>query len=300
MAVTLVDTGSTDSPPAYTDDENTMYLQSREPSRSGSTRSTREVWKGATAAALEFYLERVNDPLISDISTSQNGAAMEVSITWTVDLVASDGDEEPQEGVVWSWDFIEIPTPIAAHPYFQQTYVDGSGEIIEDEIARCEAAIKRGRPYTASGAYKWYTARYYALRMAGVEEYNQHGVELRKSYSTSDDGELDDAHSGTGLVSLIAGTGAPAKVRKALEKLKKIKGYGSNDPSSVEFDAASFEFLKRTPSCSYNTTADNDRVDVVESWLGVQQWSFVLYPSGDDAPADRERWDPIGEVEADA
>lgn len=303
MGLTLVVEGSSASPAAHTDDQNTMYLESREPSRSGSDSQTVDLWNGSITAARELYSMYESHSLVDGIALTQNGQKGAVRITWGVSF--TEGEEPEDDPYVdpdaevseWSWGFIEVPAPLAAHPYFQEAYSD-TGEVIEDEIARCDAAIKRGRPYTASGVYAEWTKRYYALRIAGVEEWIQYGVELVRTHAVNNVIDAQKAHDGVGKVYGIGGVAAnqahvpniPQDVVDAIKAIDRIQDYSSAAPDDYNLTPASFEFVKRPPQCAYSVIGDAIRYDITESWVGLAKWSAVIYPDG--------TWDPQGSVEA--
>lgn len=279
---------------AFAASENTVVLVSREPGRSGPQQQTIDVWEGSTAAIREQYDEYQTNSLVSNIGVTQNGSMSTLRITWSVsftegEIPEDDPNADDTDGKTWTWDFVEIPTPLAAHPYFQTSYIPASGEIIEDEIARCDSFIKRGRQYTASGAYADWVSRYYALRMAGVEEWIQYGVELRKNYTSDVLLDAQTAHEGVGQVFQIAAMGVPADVLETLNVLQKIDSYTTALPTSYVLTPALFEYVKRPPSCGYSSVSSQPRFDIMETWIGVQEWSAVIYPGGS--------WDPQGETE---
>ncbi|MCP4528933.1 MAG: hypothetical protein GY833_23940 [Aestuariibacter sp.] len=286
MAVTKIVDPSAESPAVSTDDGNTMYLTSREPAMSDNQTQTAEVWSGTRAAALEMYEEYKENSLIKNMRIVQNGGKSDLNVLWSVDFTEGETPEPDADNVItWDWDFIEIPTPLAAHEYFQAAYIPASGELIEDEIARADSAIKRGRSFAASGAYADWVNRYYALRMAGVEEWMQYGIEISKSYSTDDIDVAKEAHQGVGEAGLMATVSAPADVVTAISELQRIESYGTSSPTSAVFAPSKFEFVKRPPKSTYSLINNtNPRFDIVETWLGVAKWSAVIYPGGS--------WDP--------
>jgi len=291
MSVTYIETPSAASPPLATDDGNTMYLVSRLLSRQGATRATVDTWEGSKAAADEMYEDYKNHALVSSITTAQNGGKKSVTLTWPVEFTdgafPGEGDVD-ESGDVWSMSFIEVPTPLVAHEYFQTAYVEGSGEIIEDEIARCESALKRGRSYVASGEYKEYVSRYYALRVAGVEEYMQFGVELRRTFTSTDVNEITAIPATMGQVVAIANIGAPAAMVSVINAITRIANYTTSDPSTVQFENAAFEFLHRPPDLTLEGDDVEPKWSSVDSWWGLAKWSKVIYPGG--------TWDPQGEM----
>jgi len=295
MSLNIVTEGSTASPAAHTDDENTVYLRSREPAMSGGDSQTVDVWNGSTAAIRELYRMYRPNPLIASMGITQNGEKSDLRITWGVDFTdgeepQDDPDVEPVDEIAeWSWNFIEVPTPLAAHPYFQTAYVTEAAEELEDAIARCDAAIKRGRKFTASGDYAQWVSRYYALRMAGVEEWIQYGVELVRTHTVDNVIDAQKTHIGVGMAFDIAGTNAPQDVVDAINAIDRIEEFKSAHPSDFKMERASFEFVKRAPNCAYSTIQGNPRFDITETWVGLAQWSAVLYPNGS--------WDPTGDVE---
>jgi len=291
---TYITDGSLDSPPKITGEDDAMYLQTRTPSRSGSEPRTVDVWKGHIDAARDMYDEYFSNGQVSDITMSPDKATGTVTITWSTSFTDGAAPEPPDQDTAettgWTVSLIEVPTPLAAHPYFQAAYVAESGELIEDEIARCEMAIKRGRQYVAAGVYKEWVKRYYGLRMAGVEEWTQYGVEVSHTYITDLDATAGTVFENTGKVVQAAALGMPISLEKAIDKLQRITiaDNPNSDPTQQPREAAAFEFLARPPDVGYSESDDGNTWDITESWWGLSQWSTVITIEG--------TWDPQGEV----
>jgi hypothetical protein len=218
------------------------------------------------------------------------GRKATLSVQWSTaifaDFATPEDDPDAEDPDVWSVREIEIPTSLAAHPYFQVPYFPESGELVEDEIARADLAIKRGRAYAAAGVYADYVKRYYALRMAGVEEWPQYGVEVSRRYKVT---QLADAVASTanvGLVLQAANVGMPADVLAVINNLPKIVAYENANPDTYQLERNKFEFVVRPPAISYSVNNGNPVFDITATFLGVQQWSKVIYPGG--------TWDPDG------
>jgi len=291
MAVTTIIDGSAASPAVSTDDGNTVVLRSREPSRSGDKTQTVDVWEGTTAAILEFFEEMNTHRLIDSITPTQNGGKATLRIVWSVLFTAGetpddDPDADEDEGEEWGTDFIEIPTPLAAHPYFQTSYVEGAGSIIEDEIARCDSAIKRGRTYTPNGPYADWVGRYYALRMAGVEEWTQYGIAVSRRFTTDNRADAVATVDDMGQVIAAAQIGMPQSVRAVIDNVPKILDYATALPSSHNLIRGDFEFVQRPPQIMTSIVNNVERYDITLTWWGVARWSAVIYPGG--------TWDPTG------
>jgi len=288
MAVTTIIDGSAASPAVSTDDGNTVVLMSREPSRSGSNTQTVDTWEGTTAAILEYFAELSENSLITDINVTQNGGKATLRATWRA--INIDGDTpEPEDGDEWGMDFIEIPTPLAAHPYFQKAYVEGSGVLIEDEIARADSAIKRGRSFTASGIWADWAARYYALRMAGVEEWTQYGVSVSRKFTAEKPADAKRSTDDMGVVIAAENIGMPSSLLAAINNIPRIDRYDSADPASYQIERGGFEFVERPPQIAISAVNTIERFDITATWWGLAEWSAVIYPEGS--------WDPIGDTE---
>lgn len=290
MALTIVTTPS--GGVSYTDNGNTVYLEKREPSRSGARRETTDTWGGSSAAIRAMYARLSLNRMAESMRIAQNGAASTLTVTWPVDAFSG---ETPQDDGIdeadadrWSLSPIEIPTALAAHPYFQTGYEPGAGAIIEDGIAAADLSISNGEPHIADGAYKDYTSRYYALRMAGVEEWPQLGVQISRSFNTTELGEIAAVMDTVNQVVQVGAIAPPAGILAAIAALKKIDSYESSDPATYVLIANAFEWLHRPPDITLNMAGDVDRYNVRDMWWGVWKWSAVLYPGG--------TWDPQGEV----
>jgi len=287
---------SPDSPPRIAGDPDKMVLVTRKPSRSGAQQQTVDVWEGVLPAAWETFQFYFNHPSVDSISLDPTGQKGAVTITWK--YVLGENEDPPPDDETdddnanngWGVSIIEVPTPLAAHPYFQAAYVAESGTIIEDEIAKVDSLVKRGREYIASGDYADWTKRYYALRMAGVEEWTQYGIEVSHSYTTSVDATAQTAFNNAGVVVAAAGVGMPAKLELAVDKLRRIAiGENENaDPTAQTREAAEFEFLNRPPVVGYTEVAQIPTYEITETWWGLAQWSTVITIEG--------TWDPEGAV----
>ena len=299
MSLTLITTPNENAHDEHAAD--TMVLRKREPSRSGSQRQTEDEWGGTTPAAREWYQRLATNPLVQSIRLTQNGRSSTVSVTWKVEF-GGDNPEPQDEGIEddagddWNCEPIIIPTALAAHPYFQVAYVAG-GEIIEEEIARADAALQRGREYVASGPYKEWVKRYYGLRMAGVEEWPQLGVEIRRNFETTDENVVAAIMPTVGQVVPVANIGMPAGMAAIIAQIRKIRDYGaggagSSDPGAYNLEANTFEWLHRPLSFGVRQLGGDppvDRYTATDTYWGIWKWSAVIYPEGS--------WDPMGEVE---
>jgi hypothetical protein len=293
MAITIVTTPAATST-SYTDDGNTVYLERREPRRSGGNRSTVDTWGGSSDAIRELYLLLAQNNMVTDVSVSQVGASSTLSVTWGVDFLGN-GTTPQDEGVDeaesenWECNPIEIPTALAAHPYFQEGYSPGSGEVIETGLAAADLAISNGERFVAEGAYKEFTSRYYALRMAGVEEWPQLGVEISRQFSTTDINVVAGIMDTVFQVVPFAAINAPVGFAGQIARLKTITDYGTELPNSAILTPASLEWLHRAPKVSLNRVDGQiDRYTITDTYWGIWKWSAVLYPGGS--------WDPQGET----
>ena len=294
---TMITEPSADSPALVTGDEDAVYLVKRSPSRSGSQQQTVDVWEGPLLAVWEAFHQYFGNSAVDNIGIDPSGQKATLNITWKYALGETDPpppDDEEDPDVAnngWSVSIIEVPTPLAAHPYFQAAYVAGSGELIEDELARAESLIKRGREYIASGVYQEWTRRYYGLRMAGVEEWTQYGLELSHNYTTTVDVTAQNAFINAGIVVQLANIGMPPKLKLAVDKLQGVvidQANENSDPTAQIRVPAVFEYLNRPPVVGYSEVAQIPTYEVTESWWGLAQWSTVITITG--------TWDPEGAV----
>jgi hypothetical protein len=264
----------------------TATLKSRTPTRTPTEARTIDVWGGSEAAINELYAELSTNSMCRGLSPNRNGASSTLTVTWNVDFV---GDfATPQEAGIldetadkWTITPLEIPTALASHPYFQTAYVPASGEIIEDGIAEADDAIANSETgYENAGAYSEEVNRYYALRMAGVEEFPQIGVEIRRTFETTEQPDLEDIMQTVGLVVAADQAGFPVGIRAALEAIPRIDSYNSpGTPTEPEFSVSSFEWLHKMPSIELvRVQGVDDRYTVTDVWWGAWSWSSVLYP----------------------
>jgi len=294
MAVSFEENPTPESPALVTGSSSTVYLRSREPAVNNGEEQTVEVWEGTTEAIREAFNERKSNGLVQSISIDQSGAKSSLNITYTQAFTSGEPDENSESG--WSASFLEVPTPLAAHPYFQVAYVAGSGELIEDEIARADSAIKRGREYVASGVYKEWVKRYYGLRIAGVEEWTQYGVEITHSYTTDQQAVATASTDNVGVVVAINDIGMPGPLKTVVENIPRIAfpndpDNPNPDPGAQQLERAALEYIGRAPDVA--VTIDNDgkaKFTITERWWGLAKWSAVIYKGG--------TWDPQGQSEA--
>ena len=274
------------SPAAASDIKGTataVILESRNPAFDGETEQTIDVYSGPAAPVLEMYADYKVKKGVADIKTGDGTAGKKtLTITWAMapaDIDPSADEEKPQ----WSVEPIEAVRALAAHPYFQLAYIGGTGELAVDRIAEADYAIGRGMPYVSKGAYKEWTKRYYGLKMAGVDGAPVYGLSITKSFKTTSAADLSDAFEKTGFVIAIGDIGLPAAEQNAAEKLQRIVSYGSSDPATFQMAATRWEFVQRPPRFS---GPEGGPWQVSIEWIGLDQYSKVLYPGGS--------WDPEG------
>jgi len=244
---------------------------------------TIDVYSGAATPIFEMYDDYRVKPLVKNIVTGNGMAGKKtLTITWQ-GSGSSGGEDETDAPPEWTIDPIEAVRALAAHPYFQTAYAPGSGEIVHDRLAEADYAISRGKPYVATGTYKTRIARYYGLRMAGVDGFPVYGISITKSFKTNSKGNIQDAFENAGISVNINDINPPEHIQDGLEALQRIASYGSDDPGSFVMAANNWEFVQRPPRV--NGPEDGPWSVSIE-WIGLDQYSAVIYPRGS--------WDPIG------
>jgi len=287
MAVTTV-TDVVSNASRITDDGNTVYLEKRSLTYTGGRTTTQDIWTGTRLAVKEFFNQLRDNTDVSNMTFNPNGRKGTLTVDWRVAFTEGStpiDDPDVIETNEWSIDPIEIPTPLVAHPYFQVAYIAGSGEVIEDEIARCESFIKRGKAYTASGTYEDWVKRYYGLRMAGVEEYIQMGLEISRKYTVNSEEDVKSALEKVGQVLNINDlviAGMPNDLASVIRSIPKITDYTSADPTTFVTAPSLFEFVVRMPTINVSNNLTTYEIDA--RFIGLEKWSSVIYPNGS--------WDP--------
>jgi len=122
--------------------------------------------------------------------------------------------------------------------------------------------------------------------MAGVEEWAQLGIEIKRTFKTQNLATVQALIATVGRVQAVANIGMPAGLKAVVDAITRIDSYTSADPSSAQFAAGAFEFLHRPIAVGYEIVNGVDSYDVTDTWWGLQQWSAVIYPGGG--------WDPQG------
>lgn len=282
MSYTVIETPG-DGDPVIAGSTTTIYLVSRLPRLSDGTEQTDDVYEGPETPIREMYEDYKTYTSVADISMSKGQAGKYVlNVTWGVGpLDITPGVTEQAE---WDLQPVEVVVPLAAHPYFQVAYVAASAEIIEDRIAEVDHAIATGTPYTSSGDYKDWVKRYYGLRLAGVNGYHAHGVSLTKVFRTDDLADIHTYVENVGkVVDINIDIAPPVDIETLLEKFRRVTSYGSADPSSYVYTANEWEFVQKSPVVQ---GPEEGPWEVQLEWIGLDQWSAVLYPDGS--------WDPQG------
>jgi hypothetical protein len=260
-----------------------VVLQSRNPSFDGETTKTVDVYSGPSAAVLEMFDDYFPKKGVLDIKTDDGAAGKKtLTIIWNLppsEIAAGADEEKPQ----WSVEPIEVVRGLAAHPYFQLAYAPGSGELALDRISEADYAMSRGMPYIAKGVYQDWTKRYYGLKMAGVDGFPVYGLSITKSFKTDSAADLSAAFENAGISVALGDIGMPAAESSAAEQLQRISGYTSSNPGSFQLAPTQWEFVQRPPRFS---GPEGGPWQVSVEWIGLDQYSTVLYPGG--------TWDPEG------
>lgn len=265
-----------------------------------------EVFEGPAAMIEEYYqdLKPFEDVKAMDCETGSGKGELTIeygSEYAATGAAAPDNPDAPPTPLVipntipeWSIDWMQIPRPLAGHPYFQLQYFPGSGLNLADVIAEADHAIATGQEYAPSDAYKDYMKRYYGLRTAGVEEYPESVAIITKQYQTTELPIIEDAFTGIDqVVDFAADINPPLPVISAIDAKQKITSYGTSDPASFVFNNGGavtgtdlFEWLKKPTRLVMSGNENAELVNITEMWWGVPEWSAVIYPRGS--------WDPVG------
>lgn len=194
-------------------------------------------------------------------------------------------DPEPVDRTVpeWSFDIIEVQRPLASHPYFQVTYIPGAGVEINEGLAKVDIMVTKGEAYTVPAGFDDYDDwlhRYYSLRCAGIETYPALGLQLNKTYVTSDPSVCSDAFSRIGQVHTLQQISPPELFLAAMMGLDQIASYTSSDPNTVRYTVGAWEFVKRPPQMQSSGNENSNTVRITEMWWGTDRWAKVLYKGG--------------------
>lgn len=259
---------------------------------SDGTSSLIETYKGKEDLMDDFYGElQTSIGNVSELSLTVQKASGSLDVTYNSDS----GNEEAEDTVPeWSLDIIEIMRPLASHPYFQRIYVAAAGYDITEELARADLALAQGEAYTGDGFYDDWVGRYYALRSAGVVQYPALGLELKKSFVTSDTAIITGSYMGIGKVESIAHIAPPDIILAAEAGMESIASYASSDPNSAVYLPGGWEWAKRPSRLAMAGNEDSNTAKIEETWWGMDRWSKVIYP-GDQlqlANFPGGTWDP--------
>ena len=271
--------------PVIRGDSDKIYLTSRNARSDGERLQTVDVYVGPAALVMAAVEDFRANPLVASADTSSRQAGNKaLTVIWNISPSQID-DPLAAEEPVWRVTPVQIIQPLAAHPYFQRAYKAEAGVVISDMIAIADNKISRGIEFVAASAYKEITSRYYGLRVAGVDGFPVHGVTVSKSFHTSSAAAITAAAAGQLMVTNQAGLNAPAFVVNAISKLPRIDSYNTDLPSSYIMQEAVFKYLKQPLQVS---GPEGGPWQVTEEWLGLDDFSAVLYPGG--------AWDPQGRM----
>lgn len=258
-------------------------------SKDGSSTLTENL-AGPTVLIEEYYADKkANGINVTGGSLSVVSGKGSVGINYSCD-----SGSEPQGGEVegtapeWNFEPMENMRSLASHPYWLE-YVPEAGYTIDQYLVMIDLQISKGQAYSdpSGGYYDAWLKRYYALKACGVEEYPTYGLQLTKSYVTSDVDQVITAFTGIGQCHSITEINPPEMYMAAMGALQQIKDYGltnPDNPANVRYDAGKWEWLKRPTLMSPGGNEKSNIVRITEMWWGVDRWSKVFYKGG--------TWDP--------
>lgn len=149
-----------------------------------------------------------------------------------------------------TWDLIpvELERPLREHPDFVSYGTQSDLDEIDDYIAVGDKAGLRADTYTGDAD------KYKTLRLRNTDSFIDYAFTIRYTRNVSRETFLEPDVSSWGQVSAPTVPNIDA-VRKTV-------------------DALDLEWLKKAPTISY---VGGDRFQIVQEWLGVDEWSAILY-----------------------
>jgi len=257
------------------DDMTRVSTDRQHTKRSGETLV--ETWEGPIDKALSAYIDGSNNNQYDDVSFAvRNGKGV---VTYTVvDEGNQVGFVDQNANAVWEVLPLELTKDLRSHPYF--TEVSGA---IETDIVICEDAISRGEQYDSSASsFSTEMGNYYGLRLAGVSQYIESAIILRKTIETSRRTLINVAWEKVNqVVNLNTDINPPSAVLGTLDDLQRlVRGSGGYTLpySDSDFETAKWEWLKKAPNV--RSLAGGRRFEISYEWWGAEQWSKLLYKGG--------------------
>lgn len=276
---------------------NQVVLSRRTIRRTRSGYETIEAY-GATSltSAKAFQVDCLNDERCSDCDLVQEPPDITLTVRWAYDRTDSSWNASNSVEQSWEMESMESSRPLASHPYFVAAYVAGSGTTIMDRIVLADNAIATGKKPDTTGDYAVWMQRYAGLKIHGVEDWVPHGVILRRKsriYKSIPDAVLqslyNDINRSYELGEIL---NVPDEIRIALQGLTfpTYNDAGDIDPNGRS--ATKLMWIKKAPQFSMVGRNPKGPRDVVETWIGAQYVSAVLYPPHTGLVSASELWDP--------
>lgn len=224
-----------------------------------------QTWEAETSKAEAYFNLIVGNPLVSEATFEHNKAHGTVTLTIPDDDIPS----TPQ----WEVEPIQVFKGLKTAPYFA---VSGS---VWGEIAAAESKMAKGLPYYAGDyTHTGQISRFWGLKQAGVEGYNDYAVQVTKIsiYLEADDVSL--VYENVNRVVPQASIGLPSWISNGLAKIPKC---AEGSLPSTPYAVGGWQWLKKMPAVK--TMADGAKIEVREAWIGADRWSKVFYNG---------EWDP--------
>ncbi len=237
--------------------------------------TTEEVRSGPLDKAGEYFDDRVAEEDVSSAALLGTPGAFYAEVVTT--KVDPDGTETH---VKWQVRPVIVSKDLRQHAYFRTI----SGAVATD-IIKVDRMINNSQPYDSTiitGAFEPAMARYYALRIRGVQKYQEVALSLTKLETVSRESELVAGYLDMNRVVSMSQINPPVELVGALRSIARIVGYSDlDDPDNPTFNETSFwDWVKQAPTVE---NAARGRWEIGSEWLGVEQASAVLFGGS---------WDP--------
>jgi len=232
-----------------------------------------ETWMGPRERALDMYNSALNDTQYDDVSMDPDAAVGTVELTINDDSQGGGGPVTSELNTIWEVDSNELSKNLKAHPYFQTTDSDA----FRNEVADVDKALAENTPFTASDfVHKEQMSRLYAMRQAGIEEYLDGSLVLRKTILVGSRSVLDASYVNINRVIDLNTENPPSAIIGNLNSITKITGYADvAAPQTPTTSLTKWEWLKRPPQV--RQLSSGTRFEIIQEFWGADQWATVSY-----------------------
>lgn len=226
-------------------------------------------YAGPLAKAEALYQTQKTIPEVFDADLNPDAPQAIVEIT-----MPDPDKQDTGVSAVWEVKPERIWKDIRSHSYFTQS------EVLASDIARCDRCIENGTGYNFAGAgIPEVMKRYYAMRMAGIEQYPEDAIKITQTIQCWVESPIEINWAGIHQVTTIEAINPPNKILGKLKLLPKIASWLSVDPPTPEWTTGAWEWIKETPEARF----EGLKMAIIYAWIGAERWSKVLYNGS---------WDP--------